>query len=137
MSKPSGIRAGSRTTRRIAVARDPAHQPAQAEPRRGAIDPRQELRTPHDRRAHLLKRKRIAVDVKKALQSAIANAENNHQLDVDRLVRQAEAYRRQGAGRSSGSTLAPAAAPLPVQKPFSNLYRGRARAGRGDAGEQA
>ncbi|MGE0152458.1 MAG: 50S ribosomal protein L22 [Reyranellaceae bacterium] len=30
--------------------------------------------------------RRIAKDVKKALQSAIANAENNHQLDVDRLV---------------------------------------------------
>ena len=30
-------------------------------------------------------RKRIAAEVKKALQSAIANAENNHQLDVDRL----------------------------------------------------
>jgi large subunit ribosomal protein L22 len=30
--------------------------------------------------------RRIAQDVKKALQSAIANAENNHQLDVDRLV---------------------------------------------------
>lgn len=30
-------------------------------------------------------RRRIAIDVKKALQSAIANAENNHQLDVDRL----------------------------------------------------
>lgn len=30
-------------------------------------------------------RKRIARDVKKVLQSAIANAENNHQLDVDRL----------------------------------------------------
>ncbi len=30
--------------------------------------------------------KRIAKDVKKALQSAIANVENNHQLDVDRLV---------------------------------------------------
>jgi large subunit ribosomal protein L22 len=30
-------------------------------------------------------KRRIAVDVKKALQSAIANAENNHQLDVDRL----------------------------------------------------
>ena len=29
--------------------------------------------------------KRIAGDVKKVLQSAIANAENNHQLDVDRL----------------------------------------------------
>src|SRR6202040_996292 len=31
-------------------------------------------------------RKRIAVDVKKVLQSAIANAENNHDLDVDDLV---------------------------------------------------
>jgi large subunit ribosomal protein L22 len=31
-------------------------------------------------------RKRIAEDVKKCLQSAIANAENNHNLDVDELV---------------------------------------------------
>ena len=31
-------------------------------------------------------RKRIAVDVKKCLESAIANAENNHDLDVDDLV---------------------------------------------------
>jgi large subunit ribosomal protein L22 len=30
--------------------------------------------------------KRIALDVKKALQSAIANAENNHNLNVDALV---------------------------------------------------
>ena len=30
-------------------------------------------------------RRRIAGEVKKILQSAIANAENNHQLDVDRL----------------------------------------------------
>jgi large subunit ribosomal protein L22 len=30
-------------------------------------------------------RKRIARDVKKVLESAIANAENNHGLDVDRL----------------------------------------------------
>jgi len=30
-------------------------------------------------------KRRIAKDVRKALQSAIANAENNHQLDVDRL----------------------------------------------------
>ncbi len=30
-------------------------------------------------------KRRIAGDVKKTLQSAIANAENNHQLDVDRL----------------------------------------------------
>ena len=31
-------------------------------------------------------RKRIAVDVRKCLMSAIANAENNHGLDVDDLV---------------------------------------------------
>ena len=31
-------------------------------------------------------KRRIAKDVKKVLQSAIANAENNHQLDVDELV---------------------------------------------------
>ena len=30
--------------------------------------------------------KRVALDVKKCLQSAIANAENNHGLDVDSLV---------------------------------------------------
>ena len=36
-------------------------------------------------------KKRIAEDVKKCLQSAIANAENNHNLDVDDLV-VAEAY---------------------------------------------
>lgn len=31
-------------------------------------------------------KKRIAKDVKKCLQSAVANAENNHGLDVDELV---------------------------------------------------
>ncbi|ARO15547.1 50S ribosomal protein L22 [Ketogulonicigenium robustum] len=31
-------------------------------------------------------KKRIAQDVKKCLQSAIANAENNHNLDVDNLI---------------------------------------------------
>ena len=36
-------------------------------------------------------KKRIAEDVKKTLQSAIANAENNHGLDVDELI-VAEAY---------------------------------------------
>ena len=36
--------------------------------------------------AHLtLSKRRITNEVKKALQSAIANAENNHQLDIDRL----------------------------------------------------
>lgn len=36
-------------------------------------------------------KRRIAGDVKKTLQSAIANAENNHGLDVDELI-VAEAY---------------------------------------------
>lgn len=36
-------------------------------------------------------RKRAATDVKKALESAIANAENNHGLDIDSLV-VSEAY---------------------------------------------
>ncbi len=36
-------------------------------------------------------KKRIAIDVKKCLQSVIANAENNHNLDVDELI-VAEAY---------------------------------------------
>lgn len=31
-------------------------------------------------------RRRIALEVRKVLESAIANAENNHNLDVDRLV---------------------------------------------------
>src|SRR5260221_9655592 len=42
-------------------------------------------------------RRRIAHDVKKVLQAAIANAENNHQLDVDRLyVKEATVGRRFG-----------------------------------------
>lgn len=36
-------------------------------------------------------KRRISEDVKKCLQSAIANAENNHNLDVDELI-VAEAY---------------------------------------------
>ena len=55
--------------------------------------------------------KRIAVDVRKCLQSAIANAENNHELDIDDLV-VAEAH--------VGKAL--------VMKRFSP--RGRGRAGR-------
>ena len=64
-------------------------------------------------------RKRIARDVRKCLESAIANAENNHDLDVDDLI-VAEAYvgkalvmkrfHARGRGRASG-----------IIKPFSNL----------------
>lgn len=62
---------------------------------------------------------RIAREVYKILQSAVANAENNHQLDVDRLV-VAEASvgkafvikRFHARARGRGA---------PIEKPFSNL----------------
>ena len=64
-------------------------------------------------------RRRISGEVKKLLESAIANAENNHQLDVDRLY-VAEAtvgktmvikrWRARARGRVGRN-----------QKPFSNL----------------
>jgi large subunit ribosomal protein L22 len=64
-------------------------------------------------------KRRIAVTVRKVLQAAIANAENNHQLDVDRLfvaeahVGKAIRMRRfhaRGRGRSAS-----------IVKPFSHL----------------
>ena len=64
-------------------------------------------------------RKRIAIDVKKCLQSAIANAENNHGLDVDELV-VAEAYvgknlvMKRGRPRARGRFGR-------IHKPFSEL----------------
>jgi large subunit ribosomal protein L22 len=63
--------------------------------------------------------RRIAGDVRKVLQSAIANAENNHQLDVDRLyVKEAtvgrafsmKRFHARGRGRAAQ-----------VEKYFSNL----------------
>lgn len=63
--------------------------------------------------------RRIAVDVKKALEAAIANAENNHQLDVDKLF-VAEAYcgrtfsMRRSHARGRGKS-------APIEKPFSNI----------------
>ena len=63
--------------------------------------------------------RRIADTVKKALESAVANAENNHQLDVDRLyVKEAfvgkafvmKRMRPRARGRVGK-----------IQKPFSNL----------------
>jgi len=64
-------------------------------------------------------RKRISVEVRKALQSAIANAENNHSLDVDDLV-VAEAYvgknlvMKRFAARARGRASR-------IQKPFSEI----------------
>ena len=64
-------------------------------------------------------RKRIALDIKKTLQSAIANAENNNQYDIDNLYID-EAYvgkslvlkrfRARAKGRAS-----------PIKKPYSNI----------------
>jgi large subunit ribosomal protein L22 len=64
-------------------------------------------------------RKRIAKDVRKALYSAISNAENNHNLDIDNLV-VAEAYVGKGlvmkrfASRARGRSSR-------IMKPFSEL----------------
>ena len=64
-------------------------------------------------------RRRIADEVRKVLESAIANAENNHQLDVDRLyVKEAtvgktmvmKRFRARARGRIGR-----------IHKPFSNL----------------
>ena len=64
-------------------------------------------------------KRRISKDVKKVLQSAIANAENNHDLDIDRLlVDQAyvgkglvmKRFRPRARGRGGR-----------IQKPISNL----------------
>ena len=64
-------------------------------------------------------KRRIAVEVKKVLQSAIANAENNHQLDVDRLV-VAEAYVGKGLVMKRWSPRARGRVGK-IMKPFSNL----------------
>ena len=48
-------------------------------------------------------KKRISSDVRKCLQSAIANAENNHNLDVDELV-VAEAYVGKNLTLKTGSS---------------------------------
>ena len=64
-------------------------------------------------------RQRIANDIKKTVQSAVANAENNNQFDIDNLYI-SEAYvgksivlkrfRARAKGRASG-----------IKKPYSNL----------------
>ena|SRR5579872_2754111 len=64
-------------------------------------------------------RKRIAGDVKKTLQAAIANAENNHNLDVDDLI-VAEAYVGKSLVMKRFSPRARGRAGR-IEKPFSNL----------------
>ena len=63
--------------------------------------------------------KRIANDVRKALYSAISNAENNHSLDIDQLI-VAEAYvgknlvMKRFASRARGRSSR-------IEKPFSEI----------------
>ena len=64
-------------------------------------------------------RKRSSVEVKKALESAIANAENNHSLDVDDLV-VAEAHVGKALVMKRFSPRARGRAGR-IEKPFSNL----------------
>ena len=64
-------------------------------------------------------RKRISVEVKKALESAIANAENNHELDVDDLI-VSEAYVGKALVMKRFSPRARGRAGR-IEKPFSNL----------------
>ncbi len=64
-------------------------------------------------------RKRISVEVKKALESAIANAENNHDLDVDDLV-VAEAWVGKDMVLKRFSPRARGRAGR-IEKPFSNI----------------
>ena len=64
-------------------------------------------------------RKRIAVEVRKALESAIANAENNHDLDVDDLV-VAEAFVGKAMVMKRFSPRARGRSGR-IEKPFSNL----------------
>jgi len=64
-------------------------------------------------------KRRVANDVKKVLQAAIANAENNHQLDVDRLfIAEASVGRamvmKRWRPRARGRVGR-------IQKPFSNM----------------
>ncbi len=63
--------------------------------------------------------RRVAGDVKKVLMSAIANAENNHNLDVDRLY-VAEAYVGKAMVMKRFRPMAKGRAGK-ILKPFSNL----------------
>ena len=64
-------------------------------------------------------RQRVALDVKKTVQSAIANAENNNQYDIDNLyIKEAyvgksivlKRFRARAKGRASG-----------IKKPYTNI----------------
>lgn len=63
--------------------------------------------------------RRIAQDVRKCLQSAVANAENNHNLDVDSLI-VAEAYVGKAMVMKRMHTRARGRSAR-VLKPFSNI----------------
>ena len=63
--------------------------------------------------------KRISVEVKKALESAIANAENNHDLDVDDLI-VAQAWVGKDIVLKRFSPRARGRAGR-IEKPFSNI----------------
>jgi large subunit ribosomal protein L22 len=63
--------------------------------------------------------KRIAIDVRKALYSAISNAENNHSLDIDSLV-VAEAYVGKNLVMKRFSARARGRASR-IEKPFSEI----------------
>ena len=63
--------------------------------------------------------RRMSIDVKKVLEAAIANAENNHNLDVDRLfVREAIVGKTLVMGRFHARGRGRSAA---IEKPFSNI----------------
>ena len=64
-------------------------------------------------------RKRISTEVRKALESAIANAENNHELDVDDLI-VGEAFVGKAMVMKRFSPRARGRAGR-IEKPFSNL----------------
>ncbi|WP_341992622.1 50S ribosomal protein L22 [Azorhizobium sp. AG788] len=64
-------------------------------------------------------RKRIAKDVKKCLESAIANAENNHNLEVDDLI-VAEAHVGKGLVMKRFSPRARGRASR-IEKPFAQI----------------
>ena len=64
-------------------------------------------------------RKRIARDVKKTLESAIANAENNHDLDVDALI-VSEAYVGKGLVMKRLKASARGRASR-IEKPFAQI----------------